>query len=225
MSQSLSVVIMGASGAVGGHVVAALAGYAALKRMTLLVRRPLTTPARAEITQHTVDVMDVATYRALLPGHRAAVCTLGMGQPSKFSKEEFVRVDRDSVLAFAAACKQAGVEHFELLGSVGANAKSSSFYLRTKGELEEGLKALGFARLSLFRPSMILTPTNRYGWSQAVVLKIWPLLNPFLVRTLRKYRGIRIELLGAAIANNLLATPRTSVETLQWDQFVELASG
>lgn len=62
------------------------------------------------------------------------------------------------MLAFLQACKQAGVEHFELLGSVGANAKPSNFYLRTKGELEEGLKALGFARLSLFRPSMILTP-------------------------------------------------------------------
>ncbi len=87
------------------------------------------------------------------------------------SKADFVRIDRDAALDFGRACKAAGVRHFELLCAVGANAKSSSLYLRTKGELQDGLKALDFERLSLFEPSMIITPTNRYGIGQAVLLK------------------------------------------------------
>jgi len=63
-----------------------------------------------------------------------------------------------------------------LLSSVGISPKSKSFFLRTKGELVEALKALNFERLSIFMPSMILTPTNRYGFSQALTLAVWPKL-------------------------------------------------
>ena len=77
------------------------------------------------------------------------------------SKAEFVHIDKDVVIAFATICKQNSVRHFELLGAVGTDSKSRSFYLRIKGELEEALVALNFERLSLFQPSMILTPTNR----------------------------------------------------------------
>jgi uncharacterized protein YbjT (DUF2867 family) len=220
--QPLSVVMLGASGAVGGHVVRQLTTFAELQRLTLLVRHSLAAPTHSAIEQHVVDVINPSSYQNHLPSHNAAICTLGMGQPSKFSKEEFVRVDKDAVLAFAVACKQAGVRHFELLSAVGANAKSRFFYLRIKGELEDGLKAIGFERLSLFEPSMILTPTNRYGLSQAIVLKVWPLLNPLLVGGQRKSRGIRVDTLGIAMANNLRTT-KPGVETLHWDQFVDLS--
>jgi uncharacterized protein YbjT (DUF2867 family) len=213
--------MLGASGAVGGEVVRALLASNRLVRLTLLVRRKIKLPDRPEISQQVVDVMNPDSYRALLAGHHIAICTLGMGQPSKFSKSEFVRVDRDSVLAFAQGCRTAGVSHFQLLGSVGANARSSSLYLRTKGELVNGLIALGFERLSLFQPSMILTPTNRYGISQAIVLAVWPTLNPLLSGAFRKYRGVKVEALGTAMANNLRTT-KSGVEVLQWDQFVAL---
>ena len=126
------------------------------------------------------------------------------------------------MIAFAKICKQSGVRHVELLGAVGADSKSRAFYRRVKGELEEALVALNFERLSLFQPSMILTPTNRYGIQQALTLAFWPGLSRLLIGPTRKYRGIRIEALGAAMANNL-ATAGQGVETLHWHQFTALA--
>jgi hypothetical protein len=79
---------------------------------------------------------------------------------------------------------------------VGINADSSNFFLRTKGELVAKLEALHFDCLSIFKPSMILTPTNRYGFSQAIILKVWPKLNFILQGKWRKYRGIEVETLG-----------------------------
>ena len=96
----------------------------------------------------------------------------------------------------------------QLLGAVGADSKSRAFYRRVKGELEEALVALNFERLSLFQPSMILTPTNRYGIQQALALAFWPGLSRLLIGPTRKYRGIRIEALGAAMANNLATAGR-----------------
>ena len=222
MPRSISVVMLGATGAVGGHTARTLARLPEVARLSLLGRRPVEGLAGGAVEQHVVDILAPSSYRDLLPGHDTAVCTLGVGEPSKMSKAEFVRIDRDAVLDFAAACKQVGVRHFELLGSAGASATSSLFYLRTKGQLEEGLKALGFERLSLFQPSMILTPTNRYGLLQGITLFAFPLLKPLLVGPLRKARGIRVDRLGAAIAMNVL-TEAAGVETLQWDDFMRLS--
>ncbi len=219
---NLTVVHLGATGAVGSVVVQALLAMPELQRLSLLGRRPLDGADDSRVEQHTVDIFDSSTYAGRLKGHQVAICTLGVGQPSKISREDFLAIDRDAVLAFATACREAGVEHFQLLSSVGTNSESRSFYLRTKGELEEGLKALGFARLSLFRPSMILTPTSRYGFSQAVTLKVWPWLSLGLFGPLSKFRGVRVEQLGRAIAANAGLVERNRVEVLHWDEIKEL---
>jgi uncharacterized protein YbjT (DUF2867 family) len=214
---SLKIVMLGASGAVGQQVVAALSARPGWEQLSLLNRRNLAGPLDSRCAQHLVDSLDVASYTHHLPGHQAAVCTLGAGQPSAMGEAEFVRVDRDAVIAFAKACKSAGVLHFELLSAVGADSGSRSLYLRTKGELCDSLQALGFERLSLFQPSMILTPTNRYGLMQGAMLVVWPLLNPVLAGPLRKYRGVRVEQLGAAMALHLLK-PGQGVQRLLWDE-------
>ena len=214
----LNIVMTGATGAVGGEVVKILLEMSQVAKLTLLGRRPVPNIAAKHIQQHKVDIFAPTTYTELLPKHQIAICTLGVGEPSKMSKEDFLRIDRQAVLDFAVACKKAGIQHFELLASVGIDAKSSSFYLRSKGELVNEIKALQFERFSIFQPSMILTPTNRYGFLQGVMLKTWPFLKPVLVGGLRKYRGIPVEVLGKAMAVNVLS-PHKGVETLQWDDF------
>lgn len=218
----LTVVMLGATGAVGSRTAGTLMAMPDVSALTLLGRRPLEGLTGERVQQHKIDVFDPTSYGDLLHGHQAAICTLGVGQPSRMSRDDFVRIDKSAVLAFAAACKDAGVSQFALLGSVGASARSRSFYLRTKGELEEELQSLGFKRLSLFRPSLILTPTNRYGIAQGLTLAIWPYMRPFLLGGLRKYRGIAVDRLGHAIAVNLRAQ-KAGVEVLHWDAIEALA--
>ncbi|MBI3372780.1 MAG: hypothetical protein HY017_13625 [Betaproteobacteria bacterium] len=215
--------MLGASGATGGAVVEKLCSMPSITRLTLLGRRPVANLASSVVAQHIVDPLDASTYERLLPGHDCAVCTLGVSQPSKMTREEFIRIDKDAVLSFGAQCRSAGIRHFELLGSASADARSRFPYLKTKGELRDGLVALEFERLSIFQPSMILTPTNRFGFSQALTLTFWPLLTPALVGSWRKYRGVRVEILGAAMAANLV-TSGQGLEILHWDQFLALAA-
>jgi uncharacterized protein YbjT (DUF2867 family) len=125
------------------------------------------------------------------------------------------------VLDFAKACRAADGQHFELLGSVAADAASRTFYLKTKGELRNAIAALNFARFSTFQPSMILTPTNRYGLNQAITLAVWPVISHLLVGPLQKYRGIRVEALGAAIARNT-TTVGQGAEVLHYQQIISL---
>lgn len=210
--------MLGASGAVGGEVAQCLQAMPQIQRLTLINRRQLDGFSAAKVLQHVCDVESPPAYAAQLAGHDCAICCLGVGQPSKVSQAEFIRIDKTAALAFATACKAAGVRRFQLLSSVGADARSRSFYLRTKGELQEAIAALGFERVSFFQPSMILTPTNRYGLSQGVLLAVWPTLSVLLQGGLRQYRGIAVADLGLAIARNVLK-PNQGAETLQWDAF------
>jgi uncharacterized protein YbjT (DUF2867 family) len=222
-NRPLTVVMLGASGAVGQATLTALLAGSHDVRVTTLGRRTVEGVAHPRLTQHRVDIHDPKSYSGYLAREQAAICTLGVGQPSKVSRSEFVRVDKEAVLAFAQACKANGVRHFQLLASVGADAQSRSFYLRTKGELQDALRALAFERLSLFQPSMILTPANRYGWTQALTLAVWPHLDFLLRGRWQKLRGIAVEELGRAMANNLFADAK-GVAILHWQDFKRLAS-
>jgi uncharacterized protein YbjT (DUF2867 family) len=212
------IIFLGASGAVGTEALNVLLQTNAT--IDLLLRRNL--PGATAAHEHIVDVLDPATYRHHITGHDVAICTFGVGQPTKVSQEEFTRVDKQAVLDFAKACKDAGVRHFTLLGSTMADAKSKSSYLRSKGELRDAIAAMGFERFSVFQPSMILTQENRYGFSQAAMLAVWPLLSPFLIGALKKYRGIRVEELGRAIAHNL-RRDASGLELFHWTEIKALA--
>jgi uncharacterized protein YbjT (DUF2867 family) len=212
-----NIVILGATGAVGTEVVRNLSGRPDVS-VTALTRRPLTENFGSNISANIVDPLDPKTYAEILSGHEIAICTLGVGQPTKVSKEDFKRVDFDAVLAFATACRNAGVEHFLLLGSVAASPDSSSFYLQSKGRLREAIAALGFKRHSTFQPSVLLTKTNRYDWIQGVLLIVWPLISPLLLGPLSKYRGIRVENLGQTIARRALGDGQ-GPEILHWRDF------
>jgi uncharacterized protein YbjT (DUF2867 family) len=209
---------MGATGAVGSQALECLLKMKSITRITLLGRREKAELNNEKVQQRIVDVFDVSSYADFITDENIAICTFGIGEPSKVSKEEFIKTDKEAVLNFAKECKKKGVEHFEILASVGINSKSSSFYLRVKGELVDELEKLNFNRLSVFQPSMILTPTNRYGFSQALTLAVWPYLNPLLSFGLKKYRGIKVELLGKAMALNILEE-KTGTEYLTWSDF------
>lgn len=213
----------GATGAVGNHSALKLAQMPEVEKLTLLGRTAADNIQGDAIEQQVIDIFDPSSYRDFLPGHDTAVCTLGVGQPSKIAKKDFIKIDRDAVLAFATECKKAGVEHFEILSSMGSSAKSKNYYFRTKGELEEGLEELGFKRLSVFRPSTILTPENRYGVSQAIALKVTRMINPLFTGSATKYRGIDVDVLGRAIANNVIANDSAEgTEVLRWQDFLDL---
>jgi uncharacterized protein YbjT (DUF2867 family) len=187
----------------------------------LLGRRPVEGITSDNIKQKHIDIFDPSSYENMLSGFDVAICTLGVGQPSKMSKEDFAKIDKQAVADFAKACKNVGVHHFELLSFVGIHSKSSSFYLRTKAELVDELKGLNFNRLSIFQPSMILTPKNRYGFLQGLTLLDWPLFHPILFGNLKKFRGVKVSVLGKAIASNIF-TNSEGFEMLDWKDFQDL---
>ncbi|MFK7810442.1 MAG: NAD(P)H-binding protein [Saprospiraceae bacterium] len=219
----MKIVMMGATGAVGSEVVNTLLEIPELDQLTLLGRRDLEGVKSPKLQQYHIDIFDPETYSSLLDGHHTAICTLGVGQPSKMGKDQFLKIDKNAVYDFAKACKTANLSHFELLASVGIDSKSSSFYLRSKGELVESIDELNFERFSVFKPSMILTPTNRYGFTQGVTLAVWPVIDKLFFGGLKKYKGVKVSQLGEAMARNVFIENK-GVEYFTWESFQRLSN-
>lgn len=132
-------------------------------------------------------VADLATLapQDVPAGTDAAFCCLGTTIRKAGSQEEFRRVDQGLVLAFARACRAAGVAQFHAVSAAGADPRSRIFYSRVKGEVEQELIALGFPSLVLYRPSLLggeraeRRPAERWAMGAA------RLLSPMLPAGLR----------------------------------------
>uniref|UniRef100_A0A0B6ZBY7 NAD(P)-binding domain-containing protein n=2 Tax=Arion vulgaris TaxID=1028688 RepID=A0A0B6ZBY7_9EUPU len=70
--------------------------------------------------------------------------------------EDYVRINKDYVVNSAQIAKEQGCKHFTIITSKGSNKSSFLHALRIKAELEAGLEAINFERLSIFRPAKIL---------------------------------------------------------------------
>ncbi len=216
-------IVVGGTGAVGSALVRELLASPACTRVTALVRRPVDmfdeTPGQTKLhlEQINFDTLEPATARLCKDGDRA-FCTMGVGQPRKVSRELVWKVDVEYAGAFARGAATAGARHISLLSSVGANDQSRSFYIRIKGAAEKAFLDSGIPRVSLFRPSLLVTDEIRYGLQDRITQTVFPWISPILPS---RYREIRVEDLGRAMQCN--AERRSEgTEFLYWADFQTL---
>jgi uncharacterized protein YbjT (DUF2867 family) len=129
-----------------------------------------------------------------------AICAIGTTMRLAGSQSAFRAVDFDIAVDFALAARGAGVGHMIIVSSVGADPASSNFYLRTKGEMEEAVRSLGFDRLDILRPGLLRGdrgPERRLGERIGVIAS--PLVNLFLRGGLAKYAAIDARAVATAI--------------------------
>lgn len=127
----------------------------------------------------------------------AWVCTLGTTLKVAGSKAAFRAVDLDLVLRMGELARAAGAGRAIVVSSVGARADSRNFYLAVKGEAERGLQGLGFARLDLLRPGLLMGARAAQRGGEAWAQRLAPLFNPLLVGALRRFRAIGAEVVAA----------------------------
>jgi uncharacterized protein YbjT (DUF2867 family) len=147
--------LAGASGLVGRALRAQWPGPQPLH---LLVRRPMPEAAPAQ-RMHVVD------FAALppLPHAEWGLCCLGTTLKAAGSPAAFREVDFDAVLAFARACRGAGVKRLAVVSALGADSASANFYNRVKGEMEAAVAEVGFASTVIARPSLLTGDRGALG--------------------------------------------------------------
>jgi uncharacterized protein YbjT (DUF2867 family) len=176
--------VAGATGLVGREILRGLLADDSVAAVHALARRPFDVQ-HPKLTTHVVD------FAALpgLPSVDEAYLALGTTIKVAGSQSAFRAVDFDANLAVARAARQAGAKRLGLVSAMGADAKSSIFYNRVKGELEAALAQLGYDALVIARPSFLagdreaLGQPLRGGEKLALNLSRW--LRPVIPANLR----------------------------------------
>lgn len=159
-----------------------------------------------------------------LPAADAAVCALGTTIRLAGSRDAFRQVDYAAVLSFAAAAQAAGIKHFLVVTAVGAQPDASVFYSRVKGELERDLQKMGFPRLDILRPGLLIGARKGSRPVEAFLQRIAPVANRIMLGAWRRYRSIEArELAQCLLALASQQTPGVFIH--QFDEMSALLSG
>ena len=188
--------LLGATGAVGQQVLHQALLDSRIARVIAPTRRPL--PAHPKLDN---PITDFAADE--MPGCAAdaVICALGSTIRKAGSREAFAAVDRDLPIAIAKRALASGARSFALNSSLGAS-RSGNFYLRTKAEAEDGIRQLGFASVTIVRPSLIEARRAEPRLAETMGLAVARLLG-FLIP--RRYRPVKAEAIAATLLEAAIA--------------------
>ncbi|MGQ7247420.1 NAD(P)H-binding protein [Halomonas sp. V046] len=189
MSEAKSIMVVGASGLVGGEVLRQALMDDRVGRIVAPVRRELGRLSEAPNAQHKLETprvdFDNLADAALWWQVDAVICTLGTTRKAAGTKAAFRRVDHDYPLAVADIARRHGVTTYVLNSAMGADASSRWFYNRVKGDLETALAERGFTSLTLVRPGLIGGKREQSRPLEAAAGAVLGALGPILPRHLR----------------------------------------
>lgn len=161
---------------------------------------------------HPVDFEQLAAAPATVLGPLApqgidvAISCLGTTLRAAGSEAAMARVDHDYVFAVASGARALGARQFILVSSVGAGGPG--FYLQTKGAIEQAVVDLGFDRVDLVRPSLLLGRHRDRRPLEAFGQALLGLFSPIMAGPLSRYAAIRAETVAEAIVA-LIGAPGT----------------
>ena len=109
-----------------------------------------------KIHQEEVDFDKLENYEEKFEGYDAGFCCMGTTKKKAGSAEAFRKVDYEYVIKTAEIAQKKGCNKFYLVSSIGADPNSWFLYPQTKGQVEEKLKQMGFEKLVIYRPSVLI---------------------------------------------------------------------
>lgn len=206
------VLLAGATGLVGHCLLRRLLADPLVGEVRALVRREMTAAELLKLPSEaaTQQVPGLAKLRIVkvsferLEAHPDVfdvdwvACALGTTIRQAGSQAAFRQVDFDCPLQIAQLTHAQGAQRFMLVSALGANARSKVFYNRVKGELEEAVRAIGFAHVSVAQPSLLKGPRTEFRLGERLAL----LFGGFFPDA---YKPVDV----AQVAAGLLASGRT----------------
>ncbi|MGG7034227.1 MAG: NAD(P)H-binding protein [Flavobacterium sp.] len=189
--------IIGGTGLVGSQLLEILLKNSEYEKVISFVKRE-SGLKHPKLEEHIIDFDKIETYQDLVYGDDF-FCTIGTTIKKAGTKEAFKKVDFEYPQQFAKIAIQNKVKQFLIVSSIGADSGSSSFYLKTKGEIEDFLKNCAFENVSILRPSALLGKRNEFRLGERFMLFIMKMLSFLFVGNLQKYKAIESKTVAEAL--------------------------
>jgi uncharacterized protein YbjT (DUF2867 family) len=183
--------VIGASGLVGQQLIAQLLDHPEFKKVRSFVRRP-SGISHLKLEEIQIDFDQADKWKHLVQGD-VLFSTLGTTIKTAKTKENQYRVDFTYQYEFAKAAAGNGVGSYVLVSSMGANPKSSVFYSKMKGELEEAVAKLNFRKCIIVQPSILDGDRKEKRAGEKIGLVISRFLTKYVFK---KYQPTPVDVLA-----------------------------
>ena len=184
-------IILGATGLTGSILLKKLLKDPVYEKIKLFSRSTadMNSP---KIEEHLIDMLQLEKHSEAFKAD-VVFCCIGTTKSKTPDKETYKKIDYGIPVTAAKLAKQNGIETFIVISAMGADANSSIFYNKTKGEMEEKLLEQQLLETYILRPSLIdghrdETRPFEFAWK-----KVMKIANLLMFGPLKKYRSIKAK--------------------------------
>jgi len=211
--------ILGASGLTGQHLLTTLIADKSYDSIKLFSRKK-TENTSSKVIEIVGDLLTLKNFKQDFTADEVFVC-IGTTAKKTPDKTMYKNIDLGIPAAAAKLAKENHIPTFIVVSAIGANAKSSIFYNKTKGEMEQAVLSEKIPHTYILRPSIIGGNRNENRPTEKTGIAIFKLLQPLMLGKLKKYKIIEAENIAKAMIK--LANEKPETQIIESDKIQELA--
>ncbi|WP_324027196.1 NAD(P)H-binding protein [Maribacter sp. BPC-D8] len=202
-------IILGASGLTGGLVLEKLIADDRYETIKLFSRSRIEGLPN-KVQQYIGNLLELEHFKNDFTADEV-YCCIGTTAKKTPDKAMYKSIDYGIPVAAAKLAKENGIPTYLVVSAMGANKKSSVFYNRTKGEMEQDVVNQGIPNTSILRPSLIGGDREEQRVLEKIGLVVFKAIQPLFIGPLKKYKIINAECIAQAMLNLANTTSNTDV--------------
>jgi uncharacterized protein YbjT (DUF2867 family) len=209
-------IILGATGLTGAILLEKLLKDDRYKTIKLFSRKEID-GLPSKVTQFVGDILELEQFKKDFTADEV-FCCIGTTAKKTPDKALYKKIDFGIPVTAAKLSKANGIPAFLVISALGANAQSSIFYSKTKGEMEQAVLSEKIEKMHILQPSIIGGDRQENRVGENIGLNVFQFLQPLLLGKLKKYRITKAEDIAKAminLANSTATKTRITTESIK----------
>ena len=172
-------VVIGSSGLIGQQLVEKLAQEGSWSSVLAITRKNSiwNSPKIRNLRFDFINWADLEMQIQAFGGGRGIdfFCCLGTTIKQAKSEAAFKKIDLEAVVLFSKLASRCRAEQLIVVSAMAADANSSVFYNRVKGEMEQAVPKEFSGKIHFMRPSLLLGDRKEFRFAERVAILLAPI--------------------------------------------------
>ena len=214
---SKTAIILGATGLTGSIILDKLLEDDRYSTIKLFSRKSIKSN-KTKIVEYIGNLLELEKFKKDFTADEV-FCCIGTTNKNTPDKTIYRKIDYGIPLSAAKLCVENGIDTFLVVSSLGADPKSTIFYNRTKGDMEQAVLKENILNTYILRPSFILGKRNENRIGESIGKALFNSFQFLLIGKLRKYRAVQADSIAGKMI--YLANTKTDVQIIESDKIID----
>lgn len=190
-------ILAGATGLIGSELLKIILENSDYQEVVCISRNEVPVQNK-KLVQLIINFDDLDKHVTALNGD-VFFCCLGTTRNQTPNKNQYRQIEYGYPVKLGEIAKANHVKQYHYVSSIGADANTSNFYLKNKGEAETALTNLNLPSLHIYQPSALTGKRAQSRPLDGVISMVIKAINPLLVGKFEKYRSIAASTVASAM--------------------------